>query len=133
MKTVEQILVIDDEEKFREIMGKFLTRRKAAFKTANCCAEALDLFAEHEFDVALLDVCMPGLDGLDCMAELRKLNPSLKVIFLTGHVSLGAGIAGIRQGAFDYCLKPVDFDELYEKIALARKKLREENASCETI
>jgi DNA-binding NtrC family response regulator len=71
----------------------------------------------------VMDVTMPGLDGLKCMAEMKKVHPHLEVIILTGHATPRAGVAGIRKGAFDYCLKPIDFEELLEKIMLARKSL----------
>ena len=69
-----------------------------------------------------MDVSMPGLDGLECMAEMKKVQPELEVIILTGHASLNVGISGMKKGAFDYCLKPVDFNELLEKIVLAKEK-----------
>ena len=85
--------------------------------------EALDRLGEDSFDVIIMDVSMPGLDGLECMAEMKKIQPELEVIILTGHASLNVGISGMKKGAFDYCLKPVDFDELLEKIILAREKV----------
>ncbi|MEE4134684.1 MAG: response regulator, partial [Desulforhopalus sp.] len=87
--------------------------------------EALDLLDSEKFDVVVMDVSMPGLDGLECMAEMKKLYPHLEVIILTGHASPNTGITGMKLGAFDYCLKPVDNDELLEKISLARKAISE--------
>jgi DNA-binding NtrC family response regulator len=87
--------------------------------------EALDLLDSDRFDVVVMDVSMPGLDGLECMAEMKKLYPQLEVIILTGHASPNTGITGMKRGAFDYCLKPVDYDELLEKICLARKAISE--------
>ena len=84
--------------------------------------EALDLLGKDRFDVVIMDVSMPGKDGLACMAEMKTVQPELEVIILTGHGSLNTGLLGMRQGAFDYCLKPVDFDELLEKITLAQEK-----------
>ncbi len=123
MKKNRKILLVDDEADFRDIMAKFFTRRKVEYAAAGSCLEALDLLEQDDFDVVIMDVTMPGLDGLKCMAEMKKIRPHLQVIILTGHASPNAGIVGIRQGAFDYCLKPIDFEELLEKIVLARQSL----------
>jgi DNA-binding NtrC family response regulator len=117
-----KILLVDDEADFRDIMAKYFTRRKIDFVTAGSCLEALDRLGQDSFDVVIMDVSMPGLDGLQCMAEMKKVHQELEVIILTGHASLNVGISGMKKGAFDYCLKPVDFDELLEKIVLAKEK-----------
>ncbi|TKB27509.1 response regulator [Desulfopila sp. IMCC35006] len=117
-----KIMLVDDELNFREIMAKFFQRRKIDFETAGSCLEGLDLLGQGCFDVVVMDVSMPGLDGIECMAEMKKVQPDLEVIILTGHASLNVGINGMKKGAFDYCLKPVDFDELLEKIVLAKEK-----------
>lgn len=118
----KKLLLVDDEADFRTIMGKYFSRRRIGFETAAGCMEALDWLSRDEFDVVVMDVSMPGLDGLECMAEMQKVKPGLEVIILTGHASINAGLTGMKKGAFDYCLKPVDFDELLEKIILAREK-----------
>ena len=123
MDKENKIMLVDDEQNFLEIMAKFFTRRKIGFVTAGDCMEALDQLGKKSFDVVVMDVSMPGLDGLECMAEMKKVQSRLEIIILTGHASLNVGICGMKQGAFDYCLKPVDFDELLEKIILAREKV----------
>jgi DNA-binding NtrC family response regulator len=122
MQENSKLLLVDDEADFREIMSKYFIRRKIDFEMAGGCMEALDWLGRDSFDVVIMDVSMPGLDGLECMAEMKKVKPDLEVIVLTGHASLNAGLTGMKRGAFDYCLKPVDFDELLEKIILAREK-----------
>jgi DNA-binding NtrC family response regulator len=117
-----KLLLVDDEADFREIMAKFFLRRKISVETVSGCAEALDWLGKDCFDVVIMDVNMPGLGGIECMAEMKKVQPDLEVIILTGHASINAGLIGMKKGAFDYCLKPIDFDELLEKIILARKK-----------
>jgi DNA-binding NtrC family response regulator len=117
-----RLLLVDDEADFREIMAKFFSRRKISFETAGGCMEALDWIGKDRFDVVIMDVSMPGLGGIECMAEIKKVQPEVEVIILTGHASINAGLIGMKKGAFDYCLKPIDFDELLEKIVLARKK-----------
>jgi DNA-binding NtrC family response regulator len=123
MAEKSKLLLVDDEADFREIMAKFFLRRKISVETAGGCMEALDWLGKDSFDVVIMDVSMPGLDGIDCMAEVKKVQPDLEVIILTGHASINAGLIGMKKGAFDYCLKPIDFDELLEKIILARKKV----------
>lgn len=118
----KKLLLVDDEVDFRTIMSKFFSRRRIGFELAGGCMEALDWLSRDDFDVVIMDVSMPGLDGLECMAEMKKVKPDLEVIILTGHASINAGLIGMKKGAFDYCLKPVDFDELFEKIILAREK-----------
>jgi DNA-binding NtrC family response regulator len=118
----KKLLLVDDEADFRSIMGKYFSRRHISFEAAGGCMEALDWVGRDEFDVVIMDVSMPGLDGLECMAEMQKVKPGLEIIILTGHASINAGLIGMKKGAFDYCLKPVDFDELLEKIILAREK-----------
>ncbi len=116
-------MLVDDEPDFLEIIGKFFSRRKIAFETANGCLEALDWLARDLFDVVIMDISMPGLDGFKCMSEMKKVQPEIEIIFLTGHASLNTGITCMKHGAFDYCLKPIDFAELFEKIVLARRKI----------
>jgi DNA-binding NtrC family response regulator len=123
MSKKKKILLVDDEADFRETMGKFFTRREVDFSLAESCMDALEQIEYDDYDVVVMDVTMPGLDGLKCMAEMKKVHPHIEVIILTGHASPHAGVAGIRKGAFDYCLKPIDFEELLEKIMLARKSL----------
>jgi two-component system OmpR family response regulator len=127
MDKKNKIMLVDDEVDFLEIMAKFFKRRKIGFETAAGCMEALDRLGKDRFDVVIMDVSMPGLDGLECMAEMKKVQPELEVIILTGHTSLNVGISGMKKGAFDYCLKPVDFDELLEKIVLAKQKVSEKD------
>lgn len=122
MNDTRKIMLVDDEADFLEIMSKFFKRRNIDFEMAGSCLEALDWLGQDNFDVVVMDVCMPGLDGLECMAEMKKLQPELEVIVLTGHASLNAGISGMKKGAFDYCMKPVAFEELLEKIVLAKEK-----------
>lgn len=120
-----KILLVDDETDFLEIMSKFLNRRKLPFEVAESCIKALDWISKDSFDVVVMDVKMPGLDGLDCMVEMKKIRPELEFIILTGHSSLSSGLEGIKRGAFDYCLKPVNFEEILEMILLARRKIAE--------
>ena len=85
------------------------------------CSDALEKLASGRYDVVIMDMLMPERNGLECMAEMKKMQPDIKVIILTGHGTLQAGLEGMKKGAFDYCLKPLDMAELLEKVLLARK------------
>ncbi|MFH0783393.1 MAG: response regulator [Pseudomonadota bacterium] len=119
-----KVLLVDDEADFRQIMSSFFKRRKIAYETAGGCLEALDWLGRDSFNVVVMDVVMPGLDGLKCMVEMLKIQPELAIIILTGNASINTGIMSMKQGAFDFCMKPVDFEELLEKIILAGEKGR---------
>ncbi len=123
MSSSKKILLVDDEHEFREITGKFLLRRNLESLQAENCMAALDLLGKRgsEVDIIVMDVSMPGKDGISCMVEIKKSWPNKEVIILTGHASLQVSISGMKQGAFDYCMKPVDYMELLEKILLARE------------
>jgi len=123
MKVSNKILLVDDEPDFRTVMEKFFNHRELACAAAANCAEALALLDEEPFDVVIMDISMPGLNGLECMEKMKALHPFLEVIILTGHASVHGGLIGMKKGAFDYCLKPVDFGELLEKVLLAREKV----------
>lgn len=119
------IILIDDERDFIETMEKRFRFRKIPVTAAHSGQEALDILSREEFDVAILDVRMPGMDGLDTLKEIKKRHPRLEVIMLTGHGSVESGAKGMALGAYDYVLKPVDFAELLEKVekACERKRL----------
>ncbi len=125
MSTNKKILLVDDEQEFREITSKFLLRRNLESLQVESCVAALDLLGKRdkEIDVIIMDVSMPGMDGISCMAEIKKSWPDKEIIILTGHASLQISINGMKQGAFDYCMKPVDSIELLEKILLVREYL----------
>ena len=125
MNKKRKLLLVDDETEFLETMARFLRKRNIECETADCCSQALDWLAREDFDVAVTDMSMPGLDGLKCMEEMKKIQPALEVIILTGHGSLSSGLSGMKQGAYTYCLKPIDFEELLEMILLARQAYRE--------
>jgi len=90
--------------------------------------EALDSLADREVDVVLLDVKMPGRDGIEICREIKRSHPLVEVIMLTGHADLSDAVTGMRLGAFDYLLKPVDADELVNKIedAATRRCLQQD-------
>lgn len=122
-----QVLVVDDEADFRETIVKRLQKRQLHVSGAESGEKALELMAAQPFDVVVLDVKMPGLDGIETLREIKKKNPLVEVILLTGHASMESGIEGMKLGAFDFVMKPAALDELMEKIRQAyEKKIVEE-------
>jgi len=126
--TPPRVLVVDDEEDFLETMVNRLKRRGLEAKGALSGPEALQMIAAESFDVVVLDVRMPGMDGIEVLREIKNRWPFLEVIMLTGHGSVESGIQGMRLGAFDYVMKPADLEDLLGKILQAheRRSLRED-------
>jgi two-component system, OmpR family, response regulator len=116
------ILLVDDEVDFVETLTKRFRIRKIPVASANNGQDALNLLNEQEFDVVILDVRMPGMDGLELLKRIRTEHPLTEVIMLTGHASLETGMQGMNLGAFDYVLKPADFDELLDKVRRAAER-----------
>ena len=123
-----KVLLVDDETSFVETLGRRLTLRKLQVLTAGSANEALDILGREELDVVVLDVKMPGTDGLTAIKTIKRRHPLVEVILLSGHANLEASVGGVALGAFDYLLKPVRIDELVYKIedAFRRKTLQEE-------
>jgi DNA-binding response OmpR family regulator len=116
-----RILLVDDEEDFLEATSRRLVRRGFEVRTASRCEGALAAVAEGWPGVVVLDVMLPGVDGMECLRRMKRAAPRLPVVMLTAHASLQAGLQGIEQGASDYCLKPIELEELVEKIRIAVK------------
>ncbi|MEJ5376419.1 MAG: response regulator [bacterium] len=123
-----RVLVVDDEEDFLETLVNRLKRRGLPTQGALSGSRALEMLEAEGFDVVVLDVRMPGMDGLDVLKEIKDRWPFVEVILLTGHGSVESGIQGMRLGAFDYVMKPADLEDLMEKIQQAheRRSLRED-------
>jgi len=117
------ILVVDDEEDFVETMVNRLKKRTIDAVGALSGEEALELMGKREFDVVILDIKMHGgMDGIETLKEIKKVQPLSEVILLTGHASVESSIEGMRFGAFDYVLKPIKLEELFPKVAQAFEK-----------
>ena len=122
MEQAIRVLVVDDEDDFRETVVKRLRARKLEAEGAGSGAAALDLVKEREFDVMVLDVKMPGMDGIETLRLVKQTRPEIEVIMLTGHASVEFGLKGMQLGAFDYIMKPAPIGELMDTIGQAYRK-----------
>jgi DNA-binding NtrC family response regulator len=114
------VLVVDDEEDFVETLVNRLNKRKVPTTGVLSGEEAIDLMKKREFDVVILDIKMPGgMDGIETLREIKKIQPLTEVLLLTGHASVETSIEGMKLGAFDYVLKPIKLEELLPKLAEA--------------
>lgn len=117
-----RVLVVDDEEDFRETLVNRLNKRDLDAGGAENGEKAVELVNKYLYDVIILDIKMPGMDGIETLREIKRIRPLIEVILLTGHASVESGIDGMKLGAFDYVLKPAEFDSLMEKILQAYEK-----------
>ena len=123
------IHIIDDEPIIHEVLGDLLTAEGYEVDMSYNGEEALKKHTDQEYDLVLLDLLMPGIDGIEVLKELKKLDPSIVIIIITAYASLESAISAMKMGAFDYVQKPFKHDELLltVKRALERRKLQEEN------
>ena len=117
-----RLLIVDDETVFLGTLVNRLKKRGLAPLSADSGQKCLAVMAKEPVDVVVLDIKMPGLDGLEVLAHIKRKYPETEVILLTGHASTPDGVAGIKAGAFDYLGKPVELDHLLEKIKQANEK-----------
>jgi len=118
-----RILVVDDELDFTETIVNRLKKRHLQAEGVGSGEAAISSLSQGAFDVVLLDIKMPGgMDGIDVLREIKRVQPEAEVILLTGHASIETSIEGMKLGAFDYLLKPIRFDELLDKLSAAFKK-----------
>ncbi len=118
-----KVLLVDDEAPFVNTMSKRLTKRELDVVTAFAGAEALEKLEQHSgIDVVILDVKMPGMDGLQTLQAIKDKFPLVEVIMLTGHTTVQSAIDGMKFGAFDYLMKPCEMDVLMSKILEAKAK-----------
>jgi len=123
------VLVVDDEEDFASAIAERLTRRSFDAVAAFSARAALTLLEELPSDVVVLDLKMPGMDGLTALREIRKLHPDVQVIVLTGHGTVASGIEGMQGGAADFLQKPVTIEVLCTAIAAAAERSRASRAA----
>jgi len=123
-----RVLLVDDEVDFLETLLKRLQKRHLDAVGAKSGEEALAALESASFDAVVLDVRMPGIDGVETLRRIKQQHPLLEVILLTGHANMEVAVEGMELGAFDYLMKPVDLDDLLYKLqdALAKKELQQE-------
>ncbi len=116
------VLLVDDEVPFVETMTKRLSKRQLMVLSAYSGREALEKLEKNAVDVVILDVKMPGMDGIETLREIKKAYPLVEVIMLTGHATIETAVEGMRLGAFDYLMKPCEIEELLAKVDEAKEK-----------
>ncbi|HHO47955.1 MAG TPA: response regulator [Desulfobacteraceae bacterium] len=117
-----RVLVVDDETDFLEMTVKRMQKKGIDTVGVMSGNEAVEKISNENFDVVLLDVKMPGMDGIETLREIKRVKPLVEVIMLTGHASVESGIEGMKLGAFDYLMKPMELDKILETIQDAHKK-----------
>ena len=117
-----KVLIVDDEETLLEYMSKRLVREGFTVKTTLSGEEGLETATGELFDVAVVDMKMPGMDGVETQKALKKVQPFLQCIVLTGHGNVDTALESGQQEAFKYLLKPIDYDNLVETIREAYEK-----------
>lgn len=132
----DRILLVDDEAEFVRALAKRLTARGLNVEISGDGESAVEKVKQSDFDVIVLDLAMPGIDGLETLKRLREVNPDLQVILLSGHGTIKSGVEAMKEGATDFLEKPAEFPELLAKIreASARRmvlveKRREEQVA----
>ena len=117
-----KVLLVDDEVVFTTNMGKLLTNRGYKVTAANSGDAAIQALEKEHFDVVVLDLKMPGMDGLATLKEIKKLGLFTETLILTGHGSIDTALEAIKLGAYDYLTKPCEIDDLLGKIEGAGQK-----------
>ena len=119
---LDKVLLVDDEVDFLEIMEERLSARGVDVVTSESAEDALKRIDTGIFDVVILDLQMPGMNGLEVLKRIKERHPEIQVILLTGHATVEKGVEAIRLGAIDFVEKPANLEVLKEKISKAHKK-----------
>jgi DNA-binding NtrC family response regulator len=117
-----KLMLVDDEERFLETTKKLLTKAGYEALTASSGEESLELLGMHTVHVVVLDVKMPGMDGLETLKKIKTLYPLTEVIMLTGHATVEDAVDGMKSGASDYVMKPCDINDLLGRVEQAFKR-----------
>ena len=121
-KLAANVLLIDDEEQFLTVLGERLETRGLKVNTVTSGEDALTLIDDKNYDAIILDLAMPGIDGIETLKLLKEKNPDLEIIMLTGHATVQKGIEAMKLGAEDFLEKPVELSVLLERISEAKNK-----------
>jgi DNA-binding NtrC family response regulator len=118
-------MLVDDEAPFVETMTKRLGKRDLNVISAFSGQEALEILDyQRNVDVVILDVKMPGMDGIETLRNMKSAYPLIEVVMLTAHATVESAIEGMKFGAFDYLMKPCDMEQLMDKVNEATRKKR---------
>lgn len=117
-----RVLLVDDEKEFTDVLAERLATRDFEVTKTLSGDEALAQINEKAIDVVILDVLMPGKDGVTTLRGIKQLKPLIEVIMLTGHATVESGVEGMKLGAYDYLMKPTETKDLVEKIVKAYKR-----------
>ena len=129
----EKILLVDDETDFLEVMSERIEARGMEVTKADSAVKALEQVEAGGYDAIILDLMMPGMDGLQTLKAIKEKNPDIQVILLTGHATVEKGIEAMKLGAMDFLEKPADIDKLTgiikkaqaRKMVIIEKKMEE--------
>lgn len=116
----EKVLLVDDEEEFVETLAERMRTRGMEVTATTSGREALGQLEEGSYDVVILDLQMPGMDGLEALAKIKKKRPDIQVVLLTGHATVGKSVEAMKAGAMEIIEKPADLDSLAEIIHKAK-------------
>jgi DNA-binding NtrC family response regulator len=125
LKIPIDILIVDDEQDFVEMLSLRLTDSGHRVRAAHDGDAGLAALEEAECDVVILDIRMPGKDGITVLKAIKSSHPVVEVILLTGHGTIDTAVEGLKSGAFDYVQKPARFEELLDKLHAARHRKAE--------
>ena len=117
-----KLLLVDDEKAFTDVLAKRLTKREIDVTVAYSGTEAIQTLRKQDFDVAVLDLKMEDMDGIEVLNIFMKMDSEMPVIILTGHGSEQSARDGLAKGAFDYLTKPYAFEALFQKVQDAAQK-----------
>jgi len=118
-KAAARLLIVDDELVVRDSLGKWFVSEGYQVRAVESARQALEALARESFDVALIDIKMPGMDGMELQNRLRELDPDLLLIIMTGYASVETAVQALKRGAYDYITKPFDPDELAHLVTKA--------------
>lgn len=117
-----KMMLVDDEERFLSTTRKLLEKKDYDVLTATSGGEALELLRANRVHVVILDVKMPGMDGVATLREIKRQFPMVEVIMLTGHATVDSAVEGMKSGAVDYLMKPADIEDIVAKATDAFKR-----------
>jgi len=126
IKIPTRVLLVDDEKDFVEMLSMRLEEAGEKVLPAYDGQACLDQLSRNPVDVVILDIKMPGMDGIQVLRKIKIMYPLVEVILLTGHGTTETAVEGMKLGAYDYLLKPADFEDLTEKLEGAKKKKDEQ-------